>query len=45
MPHFCLYPRDLLMSEQKITFAHMPEMLLRPLGDHDSARTVGVVTQ
>ena len=44
MPHFCLYARNLLMSEQKITFAHVPEMLLRPLGAHDSARSVGVVT-
>jgi hypothetical protein len=33
------------MSEQKITFAHVPEMLLRPVVDHDSAKTVGVVTQ
>ena len=45
MPHFCLYLRNLLMSEQKSTFTHVPEIVLCPRGGHDSARRVGVVTQ
>jgi hypothetical protein len=43
VPYLRLYPRNLLLSEQEITFTYAHDMLIRPPSNHDPARGVGVI--